>query len=303
MLLVAKVKVAFLALAAAGACLAVNAALGTASPALPQGSAFLAHPLSLAAVGAALPSETPLAFEAFEPEPSIFPASSDLIGHWKLDDEKGSTVAADASGRGANGKVVGAVAFVPGKLGGALQVDGKGGYVELPETEELDKVQDGNYSVAAWFKPEGVPEGKDADNNAAYGIVIKTGWHTGLSYSADKKFVMTHWLATDKPLEPTWVGAGAWDQDYEPGEWYHLVGVVDRGAGTVKLYLNGDEKGSADFPANAPTRKYEKVTWKIGIASPGAPSYAWPAKGLIDDARIYSKALSAAEVKGLYEGK
>jgi RNA polymerase sigma factor (sigma-70 family) len=303
MLFIAKVKIAVIAVTAAGAFLVANAALSTANPATPQASAVQASPLSLAAVSVPLPPEIPITFEAFEPEPSIFPASSDLIGHWKLDDEKGSTVAADASGRGANGKVIGTVAFVPGKFGGALQVDGKGGYVELPSTDELDQVQDGNYSVAAWFKPEGVPEGKDAENNAAYGILIKTGWHTGLSYSADKKFVMTHWLATDKPLEPTWVGAGAWDQDYEPGEWYHLVGVVDRGAGTIKLYLNGVEKGSADFTPNSPTRKYEKISWKIGIANPGAASYAWPAKGLVDDARIYNKALSAAEVKGLYDGK
>jgi hypothetical protein len=164
-------------------------------------------------------------------------------------------------------------------------------------------VQEGNYTVAAWFKPEAVPEGKEAENTANFGIVIKTGWHTGLSYSADKKFVMTHWIASDKPDEPTWVGAGAWDQDYEPGEWYHLAGVVDRGTGTVKMYLNGEEKGSAEFAANSPTRKYEKMTWKIGIASPGAQSYAWPAKGLIDDVRIYGRALSAAEIKGLAEGK
>lgn len=303
MLFLAKLKVALLAVAAAGVFLAANAAITTATPGAVPSTAAVATPLPLASVAVPLPPELPLAFEPFEPEPSIFPASSDLVGHWKFDDEKGSTVAADASGRGANGKVIGAAVFAAGKSGGALQVDGKGGHVELPNTDELDKVQDGNYSVAAWFKPEGVPEGKDAENTAAYGILIKTGWHTGLSYSADKKFVMTHWVATDKPLEPQWVGAGAWDQDYEPGDWYHLVGVVDRSAGTVKLYLNGEEKGTGEFTANAPTRKYEKVTWKIGMASPGSPSYAWPAKGLVDDARIYSKALSAAEVKGLYEGK
>lgn len=303
MLFVAKLKVAFLAVAAAGAFLAASAVLTTAAPSAPRGMVAIAAPLPLAAAAVPLPAETPLRFEAFEPEPSIFPASSDLIGHWKLDDEKGSTVAADSSGGGANGKVVAGAAFVAGKIGGGLQVDGKGGHVEIPSTEALDKVQDGNYTVAAWFKPDAVPAGKDEENTANFGILIKTGWHTGLSYSADKKFTMTHWVATDKPLEPTWVGAGAWDQDYEPGEWYHLAGVVDRGAGTVKLYLNGEEKGSADFTANAPTRKYEKMTWKIGIANPGAETYAWPAKGVVDDARIYSKALSAAEVKTLYDGK
>jgi RNA polymerase sigma factor (sigma-70 family) len=304
MLFVAKVKTVLLGVAAAGAFLAAGAALTPASPAVPPATAaVLAAPLPLAAASFPLLPDVPLRFEASEPEPSIFPASSDLVGHWKLDDEKGSTTAADASGRGANGKVVGAAAFVPGKLGGALRCDGKGGHVELPSTEDLDKVQEGNYTVAAWFKPEAIPEGKESENTANFGIVMKTGWHTGLSYSADKKFTMTHWIATDKPNEPTWVGAGAWDQDYEPGEWYHLAGVVDRGAGTVKLYLNGEEKGSAEFTANSPTRKYEKMTWKIGVANPGADTYAWPAKGLIDDVRIYGRALPAAEIKGLAEGK
>ncbi|MBV8881783.1 MAG: sigma-70 family RNA polymerase sigma factor [Planctomycetaceae bacterium] len=303
MLFVAKLKVALIAVAAAGAFLAANAAFFPSTSATPQAAAASVGPLPLATAALPLPPEIPITFEAFEPEPSIFPASSDLIGHWKLDDDKAASTAADASGRGANGKVVGGATFAPGKVGGALKVDGKGGHVELPGTEDLDKVQAGNYTIAAWFKPEDVPAGKDADNNQSYAIVVKTGWHEGLAYSADKKFTMTHWVATDKPLEPQWVGAGAWDQDYEPGEWYHLVGVVDRGAGSVKLYLNGDEKGSAEFAVNAATRNYEKATWKIGMASPGAEQYAWPAKGLIDDVRIYNKALSAAEVKGLYEGK
>ena len=84
---------------------------------------------------------------------------------------------------------------------------------------------------------------------------------------------------------------------------FRSTGVVDRAAGSVKLYLNGEEKGSGEFTANAAARKYEKTTWKIGIGNPGADQYAWPAKGLVDDVRIYNKALGAAEVKGLYEGK
>lgn len=303
MMFFAKIKVAFIGAAAAGAFLAANAAFFPSAPSTPQAAAAASMPLPLAAVGAPPPPEIPITFEAFEPEPSVFPASSDLVGHWKLDDDKTGTVAADASGRGANGKLVGDAKFGAGKAGGALQLDGKGGHVEIANSDDLDKVQEGSYSLAAWFKAEDVPAGKDAENNQSYGIVLKTGWHLGLSYTNDKKFTMTHWIATDKPLEPQWVGAGAWDQDYEPGEWYHLVGVVDRAAGTVKLYLNGEEKGAGEFAANAAARKYEKTTWKIGVGNPGADQYAWPAKGLVDDVRIYNKALGAAEVKGLYEGK
>ncbi|HZE95748.1 MAG TPA: sigma-70 family RNA polymerase sigma factor [Planctomycetota bacterium] len=304
MLLIAKLKAAALALAAAGVFFAANAAFLAAVPSTPSkaASASGGGPLPLASIAVPALPELPLTFEPFEPEPSVFPASTDLVGHWKFDDEKGSTTAADATGR-APGKLIGGATFAPGKFGGALLVNGKDAYVEIPNTDELDKVQEGSYTLAAWFKPDGVPPGKDADNTANYGILNKTGWHTGFQYSNDKKFTMTHWIATDKPLEPTWVGAGAWDQDYEPGEWYHLAGVVDRAAGTVTLYLNGESKGSGEFAANAATRNYEKSTWKIGLASPGAESYAWPAKGLIDDVRIYGRALTAAEVKGISDGK
>ena len=44
------------------------------------------------------------------------------------------------------------------------------------------------------------------------------------------------------------------------------------------------------------------VGW-VGIGSPGAAQWSWPAKGLIDDVRIYNRAIGAAEVKALFEGK
>jgi hypothetical protein len=247
-------------------------------------------------------AETPITFEPFERVESPFPPTSDLVGHWKLDDEKGSTTAVDATGKN-NGKVVGPAVFAEGKLGGALKCDGKGGYVEIPRSEELDRIQEGSFSLAAWFKPENVPPGSDSANDASYAIIVKTGWHLGLYYTNEKKFTMTHWLAGEKPDEPIWTGIGAWDEEYEPGVWYHLVGTVDRPAGKVAIYLNGELVKSLEFTPNAAAKKYPTETWKIGIGNPGAKEWSWPAKGSIDDVRIYGRAISAAEVKTLYEGK
>ena len=304
MMLLAKFKAAAVALVAAGAFLTANAFLFSGAHPGSQISAAVQSPVatSLEAPAIAEISQIPITFESFERADSPFAATSDLVGHWKLDDEKGSTSAVDAAGK-ANGKVIGSAGFGEGKLGGALRCDGKGGYVEIPNTDDLDKIQEGSYSLAAWFKPEGVPPGKESANDASYGIVLKTGWHLGLNYTNEKKFLMTHWLAGEKPEEPIWTGTGAWDEDYEPGQWYHLVGMVDRGAGKVSIYLNGEFKNSADFAPNAPAKKYEKMTWKIGIGNPGASDWSWPAKGSIDDVRIYGRALTAAEVKSLYEGK
>jgi arabinan endo-1,5-alpha-L-arabinosidase len=203
----------------------------------------------------------------------------------------------------APGVAQGKVAWEAGKLGKAAVFDGSGGHVEIPGAAALDTVNEGSYTIAAWFKPADVPPGKENENNANYGILNKNGWHEGIRYGNDKKFVFEHWIAGPKPEEPEWKGAGTWENEYEPGQWYHVAGVVDRPAGVTKLYVNGELINTGDFPANAPARAYGKTTWKVGTAAPGSAEWAWPAKGAIDDVRVYKKALSDADVAALFKAK
>jgi hypothetical protein len=219
----------------------------------------------------------------------------DLILHLPFDDQKTD----DASGIA--GKVVGKVEFAEGKKGGALKVEGAG-HVQLPNTDALDKVQAASYSLAAWFRPDSVPPGTESDNNARFGILIKEGWHSGLSYNNEKQFIMEHWLAPAAGGDdPVWAGAGTWEDSYDAGKWYHVAGVVDRKAGTTKLYLDGELKNTAEWEAGKASRDPGKSPWRVGVASPEAKNWAWPAKGLIDDVRIYKKALSDAEVTAIYK--
>jgi hypothetical protein len=198
-------------------------------------------------------------------------------------------------------KAVGKVEFAEGKVGGALKLDGTG-HVEVANTDALDKLQADSYTVMAWFKPESVPPGTESANDARYGIVIKAGWHTGLSYNNEKQFVMEHWLAPAAGSEePVWAGAGTWEDSSDAGKWYHVAGVVDRKAGATRLYLNGELKNSADWEAGKASRDTAKEPWRVGIASPGAQKWAWPAKGLVDDVRLYKKALSDAEIAAIYK--
>jgi len=147
-----------------------------------------------------------------------------------------------------------------------------------------------------------VPPGTESANDARFGIVIKAGWHTGLSYNHEKQFVMEHWLAPAAGgTDPVWAGAGTWEDSCEAGAWYHVVGVVDRKGGSTKLYLNGELKNSADWEAGKASRDTAQEPWRVGIASPGAEKWSWPAKGSISDVRIYKKALSDAEISALYK--
>ena len=214
-----------------------------------------------------------------------------LVLHLKFDDQKVDD----------GGKAVGKVEFAEGRKGGALKL-AEMGHVELANSDALDKVQNDDYTVMAWFKPDNVPPGTESANDARYGLVIKAGWHTGLSYNNEKQFVMEHWLAPAAGSEePVWAGAGSWEDSNDAGKWYHVAGVVDRKAGSTKLYVNGEFKNSAGWDGGKPARDPGKTPWRVGIAAPAVDKWGWASRGLIDDVRIYKKALGDAEIAAIYK--
>jgi len=238
------------------------------------------------------------AAEIAPPAASDHPLDTDpaLVGYWSFDEGSG-TSARDRSGRGADAILKGAL-WAEGRFGSGLQVGG-GTYAEVSDSENLARLLEGDYTIAAWFRPESTPTGTGNANDAAYGIVIRTGWHSGLHYNSDGRFVAEYWLLT--PDRDVYVSS----KPFPPGTYYHLAAVVNRAEGTHKLYVNGVLEGTGTFDPNATPRSYRGIPWRIGIASPGATQFAWPAKGIVDEVRLYSRALRAEEVSGLarYEVK
>lgn len=226
----------------------------------------------------------------------------DLVGWWKFDDAKDSVAAADSSGRKNDGKLVDGPKWGDDGGKGILEFDGKGGHVEIPNSESLENLQEGSYTMVAWFKPADTPAGAaDEDNNGWYSILCKTGWHEGLRYGRENKFVMEHWVAGTEADKPVWSGTGTWEETFDAGKWYHVAGVVDRAAGETRLFVNGASRATSEpWTPNGAAREYDKVTWKIGHAAPGAKQWAWPAKGAIDDVRLYKRALTGDEIQKLF---
>ena len=169
-------------------------------------------------------------------------------------------------------------------------------YVEIPMTPKLQGVNHGSYTISAWFNPAIVPPGTDSDNDACYSILTRTGWHEGLRYDASQHFVHDHWMAGDEPVATS---AGTWDTPFDPGRFHHVVSVVDKSSGEMTIYVNGFEESTAEFDPTADAREYGNMPWRIGIGSPGAEKWSWPAKGVIDDVRLYNRALSASEIEAL----
>jgi hypothetical protein len=127
------------------------------------------------------------------------------------------------------------------------------------------------------------------------GVIAKDG----LNEVAAPYFLDTDCGGADQPNQitfnagdPSGEGCGVTSNSLlSTNKWYHIVGTYD---GTVmKLYIDGALDNSRSYVGGIPTSDDDLI---IG----GYYSTDFLSNSKIDDVRIYNRALSAAEVKQLY---
>ena len=203
--------------------------------------------------------------------------------HWNLDETAGVT-ARDDSGNNNHGTLVGDANWVAccGHVCGALDLDGKGDYVKVDAPTGLNFAP-GSFSASAWVRAR----------------EVTGGWRTIMEYDRDgwdrNRFGM--WL-TDEGRFHVRVGWNAWqtNQKLNADQWYMLTGTYDSKTKKFSMYVNGQFDISADLQKGFTSANVAKLT--VGVRGSEDGEYF---NGLIDDVRIYSYALSAHEVKALYD--
>jgi len=225
-------------------------------------------------------------FTVHSVEPST---ESDLVGYWKLDEGTGTT-AYDSSEYGNDGTLINGPLWVDGKYGKALSFDGVNDYVEIPHSTSLNIANE--ITVEAWVKPHYT----DYGGISTRVIVGKHGgWHNrGWSIGAkhlDLQDVRFHWQAeTDNYLDTS-------TNPLSTGVWTYVVGVAN---GThIKIYINGELSA---LKANAESVDYN---YPVEIGRNGVSSGSF-FKGIIDEVRIYNRALTEEEIRehyGIVEGR
>ncbi len=221
---------------------------------------------------------------------AIPPLSTGLVGYWDFDVNAGGATAYDLSGNGNHGTLTNmdpATDWVEGKIGTALEFDGSNDYVALQNLASIGLT--GSMTISAWVKPNSLT----ADDNA---IISKR------VASSDRGWTLKHTTGNRFQIEiansSTVTGSRASANTFGLGQFYHVVGVYDAPAGTLDIYVNGVRNNGTQSNCNpCPSSQYN---------STGAPSIGrQPANnsyfdGLIDEVRIYNRALSADEIRALY---
>jgi len=211
---------------------------------------------------------------------------SGLVAWYTFDEGKG-TVARDSAG-GHNGVVHGAT-WTKGRIGGALDFDGPKDYVSVPDSPELNIT--GDLTIAAWvnFRKGGL----DYDGSEK-AIVTKCYSNGALNNPFD--------FRTSISIEPVLAMVRADEGSHEClysdkhitlHSWHHVAVRVKDGA--IDFYVDGvlmDKSWGAPALKSRPTGNDFPLL--IGARSDGLFF-----NGLIDDVRIYNRALTAGEIKAL----
>ncbi|MGF6854041.1 LamG-like jellyroll fold domain-containing protein [Paraburkholderia sp. CI3] len=201
-------------------------------------------------------------------------------------DETSGTSAADSSGNGHTGALVGGVTHVAGKSGNAVSLDGASGYVSLPDDVVAD-VSD--FSAAVWVNWNG-----GASWQRVFDFGSGTGRYMFLSPKAGGVNVMRFAITTNgNHGEYHLDGTAA----LPTGQWTHVA--VTLSGSTLTLYVNGAAVKSLSNVPFAPWRIGPTAQNWVGRSQFQADPYF---NGLVDEFRIYRGALSASQIAALAQG-
>lgn len=170
--------------------------------------------------------------------------------------------------------------YAVGKFGQAGVFDGtdNGAFVYIPCTEDLDELDE--ITMSAWIKTDGIQ--KDGDrrtNTVIYKHICYNFWADSdtVSFDLDGKILKSDYINSN------------------PDSWQHIAVTYD--GSEMKIYH--DASLIASTPYSQKIRSESSRDIIIGFYS-GGGGYIF--KGLIDDARIYSRALTQPEIEDIYQG-
>jgi hypothetical protein len=197
---------------------------------------------------------------------------SGLVSWWA-----GDRTAADVQGAN-NGTLLNGASFKKGMVGPAFALDGIDDWVNIPTSASLNQPQ---VTVDAWIYLTG-------NENLPRHVIGKDDGAIVREYSVG---VNNNNKAEGFVVLPSGLKVATGITTIQLNTWYHLALTQD--GMNVRVYVNGVQDAVADAVGDiVPTRS------SVGI---GGDTFGEFTKGIIDEAQIFSRALSDAEILSIYQ--
>jgi outer membrane protein assembly factor BamB len=201
-----------------------------------------------------------------------------LVGWWKLDETSG-TVAVNSAG-GGDGALqnMDGTEWTAGRLDGALQFNGGDDRVEIPRLVQDDltitfwvkTTQTGG--TGQWWNCVGLVDGECAGSVADFGVVL-SGTKSAFGVGNPDTTVTSTTSISD-------------------GAWHHVAATREMTNGAMKIYVDGSPDGTGTGQTGSLTAP-PRLT--MGCIQTNVSYFI----GILDDVRIYDRALSAGEIDAL----
>jgi hypothetical protein len=199
-----------------------------------------------------------------------------LVAWWSFDEDPGTPVVLDYAGNRLGGRIYDATR-APGRDGSALVCDG--GAVTVEHNPLLFPEEQMTLECRVYT------ETPDQQDNWIVNCVFthgNTGYRLGVS-DGEPCFAVpqgswSHHLHASEPLPL--------------GRWVHLAGTYDGQA--VRLYVDGELQGTME--RTGPINPVENGPLILGSYQQGHTAFF---RGLVDEIRLYNRALTGSEIQGL----
>ena len=236
---------------------------------------------------------------AAEPAAGTGGIRSGLVLHLSFD-KSGETVK-DRSGKGNDGKINSVKFTAKGRMGGAIDLDGKGGHVCVANSESIEITA--KITVALWVNLNSLKPGGYGNE---HGYIVNKGddlwWNPAfcLGYTKSPQSQRARFHIGSVQARVLHGGKSVYSRTkLEPGKWVHLAGTYD--GAHVRIYVNGRLEGSEPY-AGAVRR--DKAPVLLGGGKLGGVEWGkhFTVDARVDEVMIWNRPLGEAEVRGLVTG-
>jgi hypothetical protein len=213
-----------------------------------------------------------------------------LAAYWTFDEGSG-TQAADSSGQGNTATLLNGTGWASGVVGsGALSFDGVNASASVADSSSLEIT--GDLTIALWIKHNALPATnswmmylwKGQNNQESYGFGAyndSSGCRLSFEFLDTTGTLQYFSQGTGLPLAGT-------------GSWVHVAVVLDHTHQQLLFFNHGQQVSVSAMP-----QSMASMASPLVIGQQSMSGYTFPMNGLIDDLRIYNRALSASEVSAL----
>jgi hypothetical protein len=200
-----------------------------------------------------------------------------LISFWTFDDaNREGDIIKDVWGN--NDGTAAKNQIVEGKIGQAMEFEGSNDRVDCGNDPSLDLTD--ALTIELWMMPTAVGEGGPNAGPMCKAEAAVDPWSWQLRYNAPGGFMGFQFNAS--PGGSTWISV---QENLEPDEWYHITGTFD--GETARCYLNGVETDSIAMGG---------IVSGNGRVLIGEDGWVNVFVGVVDEVRMYDRALTEAEI-------